>query len=114
MSDDTPKTVVQALAAVMAELPAIGKGDKSPEGYTYRGVEPITKQLQPLLAKHGVVIVPRAEILATVPSPAMKDGWRALSARGLPPLLSCDAGGAGKRMKCISSAASRATAASAT
>ena len=32
--------------------------------------------MQPLLAKHGIVIVPEAHIIATVPSPAMKDGWQ--------------------------------------
>lgn len=73
---DTPVGVVKALAAVMAELPAIGKGDKSPEGYSYRGIEAITKHLQPLLAKHGVVIVPNATITSVQPSPAMKDGWQ--------------------------------------
>lgn len=69
-------TVTAALAAVMADLPAIGKGDKSPEGYSYRGIEAITKHLQPLLAKHEVVIVPSATLQNVVPSPAMKDGWQ--------------------------------------
>jgi len=68
--------VVAALVKVMADLPAIGKGDKSPEGYSYRGIEAITKHLQPLLARHGVVIVPKASIVNVVPSPAMKDGWQ--------------------------------------
>lgn len=68
--------VIQALSKVMAELPAIGKGDKSPEGYSYRGIEAITKHLQPLLAKHGVIIVPNATVTSVVASPAMKDGWQ--------------------------------------
>lgn len=68
--------VVQALTAVMSEMPAIGKGDKSPEGYSYRGIEAITKHLQPLLAKHGVIIAPSATITDVRPSPAMKDGWQ--------------------------------------
>jgi hypothetical protein len=76
MADETKPTVHEALAAVMASLPGIGKGAKSPEGYSYRGIEAITKHLQPLLAQHGVLIVPKAEVLATVPSPAMKDGWQ--------------------------------------
>lgn len=76
MVDATPKSIYRALAAITTELPSIGKGDKSPEGYSYRGIEAVTKHLQPLLAKHGVVIVPKAEVLATVPSPAMKDGWQ--------------------------------------
>lgn len=69
-------TVHEAIARVMAELPNIGKGDKSPEGYSYRGIEAVTKHAQPLFAKHGVVIAPRATITDVRPSPAMKDGWQ--------------------------------------
>jgi hypothetical protein len=76
VSDDTKPTVFEALAAVMGELRGIGKDDKSPEGYAYRGIEAVTRQLQPLFAKHGIVIAPCAEVLATVPSPAMKEGWQ--------------------------------------
>lgn len=70
------QTVQAAIAAVMAELPNISKGDKSPEGYQYRGIEQITKHVQPLLAKHGLTIAPFAEITDVRPSPAMKDGWQ--------------------------------------
>ena len=72
---DAP-TVAQALAAVMGELRGIGKDDKAPEGYAYRGIEAVTRQLQPLLAKHGVVIAPSATITEVRPSPAMKEGWQ--------------------------------------
>lgn len=68
--------VGQALAAVIAELPGIGKGDRSPEGYQYRGIEAITKHVQPLLAKHGVVFIPKATVNEVRPSPAMKEGWQ--------------------------------------
>lgn len=57
-----PANVVQALAAVMAELPAIGKGKKADPkqgGYAYRGIDQITTAVQPLLAKYGIVFVPR-------------------------------------------------------
>lgn len=75
MNDIPP--VHQALAAVMAELPAIGKTDKqSHEGYMFRGIEAVTRHVQPLLAKHGVVIVPDARITEVKPAPAMKDGWQ--------------------------------------
>lgn len=74
MSDQA--TVHQALAAVMAELPSIGKADRSPEGYSFRGIEAVTKHVQPLFAKHGVVIAPKATITDVRPSPAMKDGWQ--------------------------------------
>ena len=70
------RSVTAALSLVMADLPGISKGDKSPEGYSYRGIEAITKQLQPLLAKHGVVFTPKARITDVRPSPAMKDGWQ--------------------------------------
>lgn len=73
---DSTRTVQQALAAVMAELPNIGKTDKSPEGFLFRGIEAMTRVVQPLLAKHGVVISPESEITQVVPSPAMKDGWQ--------------------------------------
>lgn len=71
-----PATVSQALASIMAELPSISKADKSPEGYAYRGIEAITSRLQPLLAKHGVIIVPQATITNVQPAPAMRDGWQ--------------------------------------
>ena len=73
MSDKA--TVQEAIAAVMSELPNIGKRDKSPEGYAYRGIEAVTKHVQPLFAKHGVVVAPSAEITDVRPSPAMKEGW---------------------------------------
>ena len=76
--------VVTAVAAAMAELPAIGKDSKAAKeqgGYPYRGIEAITGHLQPLLAKHRVLTVPRAEILATVPSPGMNEGWTDVTMR---------------------------------
>lgn len=54
--------VTVALAAVMAELPAIGKDGRAAQqqgGYSYRGIEQITAAAAPLLAKHGVVFVPQ-------------------------------------------------------
>lgn len=69
------QTVQQAVAAVMADLPGISKGDTSNEGYKYRGIEAVTREVQPLFAKHGVVVVPKASITDVRPSPAMKEGW---------------------------------------
>ncbi len=59
---DPTANVHSALAAVMADLPGIGKdGHASPSqgGYSYRGIEAITREAAPLLAKHGVVFVPQ-------------------------------------------------------
>jgi len=70
--------VQQAIALVMEELPAIGKDQRAAAvegGYAYRGIEAIAKHLQPLLAKHGVVISPLSHLVSQAPSIAMKDGW---------------------------------------
>lgn len=56
-----PSNVVAALARVTEELPGIAKGGRAaPQqgGYSYRGIDQITKEVQPLLAKYGVVVVP--------------------------------------------------------
>lgn len=73
--------VVDALLKVMAALPNIGKDDRSPEGYSYRGIEAITRNVQQLFAEHGVLPIPQAEVLFTVPSPAMKEGWQDVAMR---------------------------------
>ncbi len=48
-----------AISAVIAELPGIGKDSENREqGYKFRSTEAILAHAKPLLAKHGVVIVP--------------------------------------------------------
>ena len=69
------KSVISALAAIMQELPAISKTDTAPQGWNYRGIESITRHLQPLLAKHQVVIVPISQIVSISPAVGMRDGW---------------------------------------
>lgn len=57
-----PDNVVAALARVSAELGGIGKdgtADAKQGGYAYRGIEQITQAASPLLAKYGVVFVPK-------------------------------------------------------
>lgn len=57
-------SVTQALAAVIADLPGIGKDEKNQaQGWSYRGIEQMTAALQPLFGRHGVVFVP--EVLST-------------------------------------------------
>lgn len=62
MTDEAPAgNVIEALARVMRDLPAIGKGgraDPKQGGYAYRGIEQVTAAAQPLLAKHGVIFTP--------------------------------------------------------
>jgi hypothetical protein len=50
--------VYEALARVMRDLPGIGRDETSEQGYSYRGIEAITKHVQQLLARHRVVFVP--------------------------------------------------------
>ena len=57
---------IEALNAVMAEMPGVPKGRKADPkqgGYAYRGIEDITLALQPLLAKHGVVFIPHVDLV---------------------------------------------------
>jgi hypothetical protein len=57
-----PGNVIEALAAVAADLPAIGKDGKADPkqgGYSYRGIEQITREAQRLFARYRVVFVPR-------------------------------------------------------
>lgn len=72
-------SVFEAISTIMGELPAIGKSGKAAEaqgGYAYRGIEQITAALQPLLAKHGVIVVPQADLISVTKSPGMKtDNW---------------------------------------
>lgn len=52
-------SVIQALAAVMAEVQAVGKdGHNSSQNYAFRGIDGVMNAVGPALRKHGVVIVP--------------------------------------------------------
>lgn len=55
------KTVYTALAAVMADVGAVGKNKKNLQGggYQYRGIDDVMAALQPVMAEHGLVCVPR-------------------------------------------------------
>ena len=68
-----------ALSRIMAELPAIGKDDRMAGGgmsYNYRGIEAITAHVQPLLAKHGVIIIPKTTVTGIEPALDAKPGWQ--------------------------------------
>ena len=57
-----------ALSRVMGALPAIGKDAHASQqqgGYAYRGIEAITREVQGLFAKYGVVVVPRVRSIET-------------------------------------------------
>jgi hypothetical protein len=62
MSSEVPKRVYACIAAVAGEVAhsGIAKGRRNAEqGYNFRGVDDVYNALAPLLAKHGLVIIPR-------------------------------------------------------
>lgn len=57
--DDSKISVGEAVARVASEVGAINKDETNKEqGFKFRSIEAITDKVRPLLARHGVVIVP--------------------------------------------------------
>lgn len=53
------KDIFQSLAAVMADVSAIGKNRKNQQqGFRFRGIDDVYNAVHPLLAKHGVFTTP--------------------------------------------------------
>ena len=51
--------IYQSIAAIMSEGYAIGKDKRNPQqGFSYRGIDDVMNVFQPLMAKHGVFVVP--------------------------------------------------------
>ena len=56
---DPEATIYERIIAILEELPAIGKSQRNPEqNFMYRGHDDVLNALNPLLAKHGVFVVP--------------------------------------------------------
>lgn len=54
-----PRDIIERIASVIHELPAIGKDQRnSQQNFFFRGIDDIMSALKPLLAKHEIVIVP--------------------------------------------------------
>ncbi len=52
-------TIIEALAAVMGEVQAVGKGDRNNEqGYNFRGIDAVINAVGPAFRRHGIVPVP--------------------------------------------------------
>lgn len=52
-------TVFEALSKVMADVQAVGKGDRNREqGYDFRGIDAVVNAVGPKLREHGVLVVP--------------------------------------------------------
>ena len=56
------KGIYAAMAAVMAEMTAIGKDKKCTQGanFSYRGIDDVYNAIQPLLGKHKIFVLPCA------------------------------------------------------
>ena len=60
--------IYQKINAIMRELPAIGKDKQNKQqGFAYRGIDDVMNALFPLLAKHGVFVVPEVLSKALFP-----------------------------------------------
>ena len=59
MCDQQPTGIHQAMAAILAEIPSIGKDNRNKDqGFQYRGIDDVYNALHPLLAKHKVFMAP--------------------------------------------------------
>jgi len=50
--------VHETVAAVMAEVTAVGKGEKHGQGWSFRGVDAVVNAVAPACRKHGLVVLP--------------------------------------------------------
>lgn len=62
MMSEQPKGIYQAMAAIAAEIGAIGKDKRCTQGasFAYRGIDDVYNALNPIMAKHGVFVLPIA------------------------------------------------------
>lgn len=61
MTTETPAklTIFEALAAVMGEVQAVGKGDRNTQqNYKFRGIDTVVNAVGPVFRKYGVIAVP--------------------------------------------------------
>lgn len=59
---DTPKNVYQCIAAVSAEIAKAGISkdrNNQQQGYKFRGIDDVYNALAPILAQHGLIVIPR-------------------------------------------------------
>lgn len=61
-TNEQPKGIYQAMAAIAAEIGAIGKDKRCTQGasFAYRGIDDVYNALNPIMAKHGVFVLPIA------------------------------------------------------
>jgi len=59
--ENEPKQIFAAITAVMKAVGAIGKGQKNPQGWMFRGIDDLYNAIQPALIENGVFIVQTVE-----------------------------------------------------
>lgn len=61
-TNEQPKGIYQAMADIAAEIGAIGKDKRCTQGasFAYRGIDDVYNALNPIMAKHGVFVLPIA------------------------------------------------------
>lgn len=69
MATEPKPEIHEALAAILDELPAVGKDSLNQgQGFSFRGIDAIVNAVNPLLGKHGVVpVLHRCELLRWEP-----------------------------------------------
>ena len=52
-------TIYDALAAVRADVPAVGKNERNrDQNYNFRGIDAVVNAVSPALRRHGVLVIP--------------------------------------------------------
>jgi hypothetical protein len=72
-------TIHERLGRILAELPAIGKDTRNADqGFMFRSHDTVLNELNPLLGKYGVIVVP--EVLERIPGERMvgRDGGKTM------------------------------------
>lgn len=67
--------IYQAITAAMADIEPIAKGRKNKEqGFQFRGIDEIMNELQPVLKKHGLFVVPKVRDVIRQEKPTKTGG----------------------------------------
>lgn len=67
--------IYQAVTAAMADIEPIAKGRKNKEqGFQFRGIDEIMNELQPVLKKHGLFVVPKVREVIRQEKPTKTGG----------------------------------------
>jgi hypothetical protein len=60
MSEAKVGSIYTLMAAILADVSPVSKGRKNvQQGYSFRGIDQVAEMIHPLLAQHGVVMLPR-------------------------------------------------------